>query len=343
MKIMKREKKVLRGFMIFGIVLVSLSIVSAGFFDNLFKLGSGDDDLKGELAETAPAKVEVTGSADPATVVFVDTPWDTDGTDDEKVSITINDEKSFNVDFQAYHEFGYPGQLPGAPYSGGEDVTDYVTGNVSYDDVTNFMDLQNCWFSNVIDGNTLNYTCDFTLNYYHEPDVDWIESIQIKSELESWSEVNNSQTFQINKQCAYLITPLSINWSTLTKGNLDTLADFEIQVSNQGNLDIESSGTECYLRISANQLLGEERASETISASNFTSGDEILGQGACANSKFSEGSFATLNLHVEHEGSTLGVPESENLIFCLNEIAILASPQIYKSDISWEMNTLTSI
>jgi len=47
---MKRGRKVFVGILLFGIIMISLSIVSAGIFDFL-KLGSGDDELEGELDE----------------------------------------------------------------------------------------------------------------------------------------------------------------------------------------------------------------------------------------------------------------------------------------------------
>jgi len=51
------SKKVVAGVMVLGVVMISVGLISAGWFSDLFKFGSDDDDLEGELAESLDVSI----------------------------------------------------------------------------------------------------------------------------------------------------------------------------------------------------------------------------------------------------------------------------------------------
>ena len=57
--------------MVFGIILVSMSLISAGWFSDLFTFGDDDGGLEGELAETANVGVIISGTYPAPEIVYI--------------------------------------------------------------------------------------------------------------------------------------------------------------------------------------------------------------------------------------------------------------------------------
>ncbi len=189
------NKKVVAGLMIFGVVLISVGIVSAGFLDFIF--GDDDEGLEGELAESADVSVTITGTYPAPEIVWISDLNNKEGTTIIPADRNLNTGATITKQFTFYvYSAAGTGALPATPAAadvfviventGAHDngaqrqSTGACTSAVinSYDVSTDDCDAAGTFCSgpDLVDGNTIidvrSYECTVTFQHYEDPTVD---------------------------------------------------------------------------------------------------------------------------------------------------------------------------
>ncbi len=273
---MKREKKVLIGIVLIGVVLVSMTYFIA-------------QELEGELASAKPAKVNVTVKASQSApeVIFVsnvsffaeyDSTWKNLPLNIGSIIAPPNlaNETTLNFNFIANYNGGNSG-LPGTNVD--DDVSDRVLGNFST--ITDERPIIKCKYLNIVSTYSKNYSCNVTLYYYDSPNPTvWTISVQINasnrdlgSEAGSalYSDVNKTQTFMIRNYTNWDMLPDSVNWTTnpITSYGPAVEADNPINIINYGNIPLTSGG-QWKMQVIPYSLRGEVDISQYYGTSNFS-------------------------------------------------------------------------
>lgn len=282
-------KRVVLGILLIGIIVISISFVSASWKD---WFGFGDDkNLEGELPESATATVELGLPANPPTIVFVSNLSLPLGAG---IPITLGKQDTISFNFTATINFTggcTKSNLPGsgqvimgtnmrANFSNAAQITTETTYEASC-----------VWVADtpLACGDGKNYTCTITKQFYDTPFTDWNISVQMStmSDNTNWGMVNKTSRFR------YAITPnvdilspiatpptnLYLNWSALQLNDVNKLAVFPdyLILNNTGNvkmaqngINVGTAGNTYYfnLRINSTNLTGD--AGDIIMPGNFT-------------------------------------------------------------------------
>jgi len=353
---MKRGEKVLSGTIILTMVLVlSMGVVSANWFTDMFKIGNNKQvsGNEGELASlNAKVNVTVKSSGQPPVVVKVDNVTFYAYSSGSGNNMNINQPivpnlattpTTFRVYFWAYFVDGNS-MLPGTV--SGQDVTSNVHANLSYG--AKVRPTDGCDYWNTItnyDGlghDAKNYSCDFTTYWSDEPRPNsWAMRFQIQETSGLvWSLVNGTQTLMFQKTNGVGFDVGGVNWTTqkITAGGINAPSDNVINIDNRGNIVLQAA-TSYSLRINATKLIGESLGG-TFGASNFTAaqGASIA---ACPAAAFSEAAWSNLAL----TAPTDSLPPSRNVPASLGFCAKTANgvvPQSYSTSVvggnSWVLD-----
>ncbi len=257
------EKRVLLG-VVFGIIVLSVVSVSAGFWSDLFTFGE-EGDLEGELAESATATVQIEALEIPDIVFISDVD---DGTHSPNPNAVLpyakdaddgtNPDGTVQVTFYFLAQSGggwgslYPGA--GDDHSNavlinpGPDPGDINRGNVvciSAGRVTGDPGYA---------GDTVRYECTIDYIYYYDfPGATWEAEVTVTDMDAQTSDpaqdTFNNKAFTVETVTGGTILPPEyFNWTTpaLTVSTENDYADDSVIVYNLGNdvLDVDVQGSE---------------------------------------------------------------------------------------------------
>lgn len=226
------------------VIMLSISFVSAGFFD-LFKKNpdlapSQSTDVSVTVGNNAPTIVSV--SAIPAVdltagttkdVIFTFTAEDTNG--------------AANLDSTtALAEFSFPAE----PIRSSIPITGCVAG--------------------VPVGNQITYTCTVTMVYYDENGA-WTVMVSV-DDLSAVTASDSSTTIIINLLRDISISPATITFPATTQSATDVLSSSDTTITNLGNFDTIGDGSgDGYILVTGTDLTGPSPG--VIPAANIRSAD----------------------------------------------------------------------
>ncbi|MEK6945430.1 MAG: hypothetical protein AABW63_01420 [Nanoarchaeota archaeon] len=215
------------------IILVSLSIVSAGILDwfkGTGKASSQSQNVSVTVAGSNTVTIEVPTLSlnpienNPVTFVFTANVSDADGVSD------INDSS--------------------------------VTAKLTLGATTR---QGSCSWSADISSTKANYSCSITLWYFDSSGSGWTLNVSA-SDFGTGILISNTSVFTYNELKAMVISPLTLTWATVTTGAVNQASSNDPTIiNNTGNYNGPIS-------VTAKDLIGETNALESIPASSFTSG-----------------------------------------------------------------------
>ena len=324
---MSSKKRAVLGIMILGIIAVSIIGVNAGILD-WFKFGS-DGAGEGELGESAVANVNVTGTSVPPEIVYVSDLNDTFLYSETTTRVSL---------FFHVYSVSTTNALP--PNAGVVNAT-LSYGGTTYDDITCVKDgeVNGALYGYGAGEWLANYTCDFEIQYYAEPLVDWTVNANVEDENGNIG-INNTKTvqFQVNSAWRPIPYPAHINWSDVSIGGAPELSDFELEIVNVGNNAIEY--TTSPFNVTGYWLNGTGSVPDDIIPETQFGVSEVancsdvnnIGQRLDLNGVFVQG------FDVLHTASTPTVPASNNMTFCLNTTVGIAAQPYTTTDGTWLIN-----
>ncbi len=341
------KKRVMLGILLMGIVIVSISFVSASWKD-WFTFGE-DKGGEGELAETATARVEVSPSTSPPDIIWVSSL----GTN---VGLSAGLPRNITFNFSASID-GVATGLPGAGEIAANGWNTYIRGNFSsiVSGEISPRNINGCrWLATDPVGNAyVNYSCNVTAWYYDTPFYNWTINVQMSSVAypANFGPVNDSINFTYGVLSASIITPNSVNWTGLTTASKNSTST-SVTINNTGNVVILPNGTDVdptaaafkqnYIRINATILNGTwSPVPDTISPGNFT----VSTGGSCniPALNFTRNMYTNLSLSVtKYNPTTLGINTTS---FCLKQLNFVVNvPQNFSTalsvpDLAWTINS----
>jgi len=183
-----------------------------------------------------------------------------------------------------------------------------------------------CLNTGGVSGNSANYTCSIGMHYWDGNGV-WSINASIRDNSGAYAS-NVSEKFTVNLLTSMVMTPPTLNWSSLNAGDLDQAStNHPITINNTGN-DISLS-----IQVTAYSLQGETTTTENIPAANFTVEDTASGCSgvALANATATNVTSAIL----ESGNNTLQAGDDtsgqEEIYFCLKGLPAELSSQDYST------------
>ncbi|MFA5173931.1 MAG: hypothetical protein WC438_01995 [Candidatus Pacearchaeota archaeon] len=324
---MKREKRVYLGIAVLGIVIISLSLVSAGWFSDLLKFGSDDKNLEGELPNANFDTKVIIKDDTPPQIVFVS---DVKGeiaapANNPKLRSKPGGDTPLNFTFLAQQGGPQPGNLEIVP--GLAPTTGYF--NKSGEAQRNII---SCYILGVVSfgaGTAVNYSCKVNMSYYDAPGI-WSINVTIQDNNNQKGS-NSTKTFTVQTtSSASTSANAYLNWTGLKSTNTNIPSDNNLSILNEGNV--------AYASVSMNgtNLTGQGAHPEQFILVNRFKGD--VGAG-CAGGNALENnqivSFGTFSV----PRSTTGTDSKKDLPFCIIDFAGsgILSNQEYKSIRQWEI------
>lgn len=289
---MKRKNLIL--VFVFALVLVSISVVSAGLFDWLTGTGKA-------TSQSTAAQVTIGNTA--PVIYWVSSLSSQSVTEDNSKAITFyfaaNDSDGVaNLDdSSARGQFNKSGE-----------TTRY---NLS---CTHVADL-NAWAAN--------YSCTIDM-WYFDDDGTWTINGTI-SDLNGASDTNSSNTFSLNELTAFVMDPNALNWTGLSVTDVDVGAGNDpITLNNTGNDESLS------VNVTALDLVGNSDSSKVIYSENLSTNVNDASDGdLLSNNTAVTVTSATLNRgnHSVNDGST----GQEQLYFYLEAMNADLTSQSYST------------
>ncbi len=342
------------------ISLIGISIVSASWFSDLFRIGKSNG-LEGELEETkyAKATVNVTAAANPPVIFSVNKPYAPVGgfgTVDLNPSpastsvnfsfIALEDPGSIGPDAAGCGNIGLPGVNPGDVVS----VPSSLRGNFSALSGESRRDIVSCRYVGPVavtwgvPCTAKNYSCSVTAEYYDrgaKGNFFWNMSVQIfQSTNGMWSNpsyaASSTQYFQYTDRYAINLNPSSVNWTNppLVQGAVNLLSNNNITITNMGNINLLVVDND--LAMNATRLNHTSPVtSDFFASNNFTADDDTT---PCSESGFADELEVALNVDVNKfvVGASSG---QTNVTFCAKTVPVNLPIGIYESRRNWEILT----
>ena len=334
---MKREKKVLVVIFLIGVIIISLvGLISAGWLSDLFKIGDKGDAGEGELAAVSPSKarVDVTLTTPPV-ILFVSDP--------NRTLASTGVASYFSYSFVAY-SIGGLNSLPQTP----TEISTRVSGgfNGTFGNTLPRMrtvSSMSCGMAGIINdlGTTfgavwngksgINYTCVVKMLYYYDPGI-WSINASVIDDGGNLA-FNNSKTFTLQDNPAWVMSPDYINWTGISVGGAAKHSNNNLTINNTGNINISVAAGNG-ITVNATFLNGTTTTTEGIIADSFKASEyDTCNSGT----SLSKSQFVTITsvsgtvpFVIDHVSSTELVPSNKNLTFCLGQVSGI-SPQRYET------------
>lgn len=318
-KIMKRGKEVVLGMVMIGIILGLILSVNAGWWST----------ITGKATNTR-VNVTVNAPTTAANITFVVKP------NDPSLNSNCWGQINKTIYFTAYH-YGGISLLPDnldQPL-----VNSWIRANFTNGGVTRYANY--CAYINDITAYSKNYSCNVSMANYDDP-TPWTITVSIRTTAGAWSLVNNSQTFTPNTYNNPVFSPNHLNWTQypVVLGTTNNLADYAINITNCGNIDI---GVAPYMvKVNASNLSGETINTEIIPAINFASRGAVsptdfIGRTdaatICGASALLDSLWSYPILNIPHT-SVLSRP----LKFCIVTLPGTISSQTYSAKNTWNLD-----
>ena len=283
------------------IVLLTISFISAGFFDTLKKTITGKassqlTNMSITVSGVNPAVIELVSYISDTlptegtnrSVVFYVTMYDANGVSD------LND-SSVRANFSKAGE---------------------VTRNSSA-----------CTLVADIDANRANYSCNVNIQYWDEIGA-WNVTVEGNDLGNKTTAINGSRSFNISQLKALVISPASLTWPAISPNATNQTSDNDpTTINNTGNFN----GT---IDVNAINLLGESDESYSLPARNFTVGlTSGGGNPECGGTAMVNATSTTVTSSVSNTGNLSlgsGVGQ-EQFYYCLIHVPANLSSQIYST------------
>jgi len=302
---MTKMDKIKRGIyvlVLFSIIILTASIVSAGFFGDLLdkikitgKLGSQDVSLN----------ITVTGGT-PPTIPRVDNQTDNiiSGPNEGPVPTYIL------INFTAYDTDGAVNL---------DDSSAAVTVGKSGE--TNRTNVSCSWVADY-DTDYANYTCNITM-WWWDGAGDWTIYANI-SDAQTNTGTNSTKTFSVGTTDGVANNITSVSWGTISPGAIDQAANDIAGLNNTGNMNQ-------WIRVNATDLVGETYPAYALGASNFSVNGSSCGGGVMTHNTYLNISDVELlkGNYTPNDGTA-----QEILYFCLKECNSDLAPQSYSTSAS---------
>lgn len=301
--------------MVLAIIMTSVIIVSAGFWD-LFKFGKSGEGLEGELpTEKATARVNITGAAAPPIIWFVSTPNST--------ALYAAQSSLHKFSFAAC-SIGGDTQLPDA----GE-VATRVNGTFigTVGTVPNtIVPPVSCEYEgpiatpgalvpNLCTSTSRNYSCTVRMYYYYDSGT-WRINASVRDD-QGRIAVNSSQTFILDSLAAWTRSPPYVNWTSVELGAPKASSN-NITIILQGNQDINNTaGSPLDINTTLLMLNGVD-PTYNITGDKFNASSAIPYVNPCtAGTELSTNNRVVVPFAINHKASTPTGPINNTLQFCL--------------------------
>lgn len=288
---MIKMDKIKRGtyiLILFSIIILTASIVSAGVFQDFF------DKLKitgKTLTQDVSINITVTsGSAPEIQQVYNITSSIIDGPNEGPSSTQIT------INFTVYDadEFGNL-----------NDSSAQV--NVTATGETNRTNASCAWVADY-DIYYANYTCNITMWWFDGAGT-WTIHTSIKDD-QSNVGTNNTKTFTIGTTDGVANNQSSLSWSPISPGETNQPANEVVGLNNTGNMNQ-------WIRVNATDLVGESNPAHALGASNFS----VNGTGWCQNGTMVHNTYVNITDASLPKGNyTINNGTAQEILyFCLEE------------------------
>ncbi len=177
------------------------------------------------------------------------------------------------------------------------------------------------------DGNTANYTCTVTMEWFDAASASW-EIHVVGTDVNGSTGLNDTSTFTYTETTAFVMAPVDLTWDEIAPGADDSLSNNDpLLINNTGN-DAIAAGS---ISVNATDLLGETDASLGMNSENFS----VNPSDAC-----SSGIDMINNTNVSITGAALpagnytvgdGSTGAEQLYFCLEHAGTDLIKQAYST------------
>lgn len=285
------------------IMILSISFVSAGFFD-FFKRDSQlapsqSTDVSVTVGNAAPTIVSV--SAIPAVTLLAGT------TKDVTFQFTAEDTNGAADldDTTASASFSFGGE----PTRSSVPVTGCVAGAPS--------------------GNQITYTCTITMQYFDDNGA-WTVTVSV-DDLSAVTATDSSTTVTINLLRDITISPAIITFPATTQSATNLLSSSDTTITNLGNFDTPSDGS---IDVTATDLTGTVTPAEVIPAANIRAADITDVGTVCSTG----GSALVDTIATGISGAVLprgiGGSNTGDLTYCINLVPGGISSQGYTADLA---------
>ena len=317
------EKRVILGILLIGIVIISISFVSASWWNNLFG-GSDNEDLEGELAESAVARVKVEDVNPPIVV------WVSNVNPTNIVTPNIRTVSGGNTpvifSFLA-QQGGGVGNLNPTSGSINSKATFARTGSTTRLN-SSCVTLGQVACGTLCVGNAVNYSCTITMRYYDDPATNWNISATVKDIFNRVGK-NSTKQFTVASVSAASSAVNYLNWTNppLSTSDINRYNDpsTNYMVSNDGNAPIPTTS------VNATNLTGITNPAFSILANKFTANPN--NPGTCGGTTLGQNT----NPPIAGFNVLKAVNDAGNqvqLYFCLMDVAGLSS-QEYTGGRAW--------
>lgn len=268
----------------FLVVLLLISVVSAGFLDSLFK--------KTGKASSQPQDVSVTVTGLPPNIIFVE---------DINGGSAVNPIESNNVAVVFEVRVSDPN---------GVDNLDDSSVSADFDLIGEVTRSGSCTWQSDFDATTAIYSCSVNMEYYAGAGT-WTVTVYA-SDLDANSDTDTSETFDYAILRAMTISPATIGFgSVATLATNQEATDDPTIVTNTGNYD-------GVISIQAYNLYGLTDNTENIPAANFVADIETGAGVECSGGANTETALVdTISTPITGTDSNPGVGGTEELYYCL--------------------------
>jgi len=177
-------------------------------------------------------------------------------------------------------------------------------------------------------GNQITYTCTVTMQYYDENANDWIITVSV-DDLSSATASNSATTFQVNLLRDITITPTSITFATVIQGGTDEISAVDTTITNNGNFNAPTDGD---VSITGEDLTGVTTPTETIPAANFNAQDATTGTVCSAGTTLVASTATSIPTVTLNNGDGTGGNNQRDITYCLTLVPTGISSQDYTAN-----------
>lgn len=173
-------------------------------------------------------------------------------------------------------------------------------------------------------GNERTYQCTIAMQYYDGAGT-WNAEVSIQDQAGLTG--TDSSAFQVNQLKAISISPTTINFPTVSQGDIDVISSQNTIITNNGNFVVPLDGQ---LSITAHNLIGEDNPIENIPAGNF----KASGSSGAGNVCTIGGNTLVDNSQVDLTNLNLGrglSKNTEDITYCLTLVPTAISTQFYSA------------
>jgi len=332
---MKSGKRVLGIIIVSLLLIVSISLVSAGIKD-WFGFGNKDKNLEGELPETAVAKLKISDTSVP-NITFVSNVSGPLDVTPNLVKLKSRTNGNTSVSFFFIAQQGLGGFDPGDLSLPGTNSRVFFTrvGELSRANLTcSPVGIVGCGGGQYCasTGTAMNFSCIVPMMYF-DGNGTWNMNVSVKAATTGYG-YNTTKTFKVDATFAAFALTNYLNWTnpSLTTATTNAYSDNNITVENNGN--VPYSG----VVVNATDLNGTTTPSISVSTDRFNANACVVGPGVILSkdADIAVPGFTALR-------AVSGAGMNSSLPFCVTSLSGLGlTSQDYNSSRAWVLTLAQS-